>query len=186
MKNIILTGTSRAGKTSLAIELSRKLGYNVISIDSLVYAFGEVYPELNITHSNRDGSSVKNLSKFLWAYIKNLVYFQNANYVFEGVYFDMNDIIKLNKNFVVILLIHGLNAQEIFENIKNNDSEKDWTKKKSNQELFEYCKNLENMDKFYESHHSNNILIYKTGKDRKQVFQKIIKQIKTIQQKDKT
>lgn len=66
MKNIILMGTSRAGKTSLAIELSKKLGYNFISIDSLVYAFGEVYPELGINHSNRDGTSVKNLSKFLW------------------------------------------------------------------------------------------------------------------------
>lgn len=184
MKNIILMGTSRAGKTSLAIELSKKLGYNVVSIDSLVYAFGEVYPELNINHSNRDGTSVKNLSKFLWAYIKNLVYFQNVNYVFEGAYFDINDIIKLNKNFIVILLIHGLNAQKIFENIKNNDTEKDWTKKKSNQELFEYCNNLENMDKFYETCCSDNILIYKTGKDRKKVFQKIIKQIKRIQQKD--
>ena len=91
MKNIILMGTSRAGKTSLATEISKKLGYNIVSLDSLVSAFGKVYPELGINHANRDGTAVKNLSKFLWAYIKNLVYFQNVNYVFEGAYFDMDD-----------------------------------------------------------------------------------------------
>ena len=180
MKNIILMGTSRAGKTSLAIELSKKLGYNFISIDSLVYAFGEVYPELGINHSNRDGTSVKNLSKFLWAYIKNLAYFENANYVFEGTYFDVEDINKLKNDFIVILLVHGLNAQKIFENIKNYDTEKDWTEKKSDQELLEYCNNLERMDKFYEAYCFDNILIYKTGKNRKKVFQKIIKKIETI------
>lgn len=113
----------------------------------------------------------------MWAYIKNLVYFQNVNYVFEGAYFDMNDIIKLNKNFIVILLIHGLNAQKIFENIRNNDTEKDWTKKKSDQELLDYCKNLENMDRYFEKNFSEDALIYRTGKNRKKVFQKIIEQI---------
>ena len=77
-----------------------------------------------------------------------------------------------------------MNSQKIFEIIKNNDTEKDWTKKKSDQELLEYCNNLENMDKFYETNCSDKILIYKTGKDRKKVFQKIIKQIEKIQQKD--
>ena len=105
MKNIILMGTSRAGKTSLAIELSKKLGYNFISIDSLVYAFGEVYPELGINHSNRDGTSVKNLSKFLWAYIKNLAYFENANYVFEGAYFDVEDINKLKNDLKTLKIM---------------------------------------------------------------------------------
>ncbi len=139
---------------------------------------------MGITHANRDGKSVKNISRFLWAYIKNLDYFQNLNYVFEGAYFDINDLRQMKDKYTIILLIHGLNAEEIFANIKTHDTIKDWTSKKSNKELLEYCKHLEKMDKYYEKERDVDMLIFRTGKDREKTFQRIINQLKIIQEKD--
>lgn len=41
LKNIIITGSSRAGKSTLAKRLSEDLGYFVIGVDKLVVVFGE-------------------------------------------------------------------------------------------------------------------------------------------------
>lgn len=48
MKNIIIFGTSRSGKTQLAKLLSTKLNYSIVMVDSLVSAFQNSMPELEI------------------------------------------------------------------------------------------------------------------------------------------
>ena len=88
------------------------------------------------------------------------------------------------KTNILLYLIHGLNAEEIFANIKTHDTIKDWTSKKSNKELLEYCKHLEKMDKYYEKERDVDMLIFRTGKDREKTFQRIINQLKIIQEKD--
>lgn len=72
MKNIIIFGTSRSGKTQLAKLLSTKLNYSIVMVDSLVSAFQNSMPELEINHTNRDGKSINNLEPFLLAYIKSI------------------------------------------------------------------------------------------------------------------
>ena len=46
MKNIIIAGPSRAGKTALARKLNEELNVFVISIDKLVAVFQGAYPQL--------------------------------------------------------------------------------------------------------------------------------------------
>ncbi len=48
MKNIIIAGPSRAGKSTLARKINEELNYYVISVDKLVAVFQGVYPQLNI------------------------------------------------------------------------------------------------------------------------------------------
>ena len=48
MKNIIIAGPSRAGKTTLARKINEELNYFVISVDKLVATFQGAYPQLNI------------------------------------------------------------------------------------------------------------------------------------------
>ena len=47
MKNIIIAGTGRAGKSTLARKIGEALNYFVINNDRLVATFGEAYPQLN-------------------------------------------------------------------------------------------------------------------------------------------
>jgi len=48
MKNIIIAGPSRAGKTTLARKINEELNYFVISLDKLVATFSGAYPQLDI------------------------------------------------------------------------------------------------------------------------------------------
>ncbi|RKJ38881.1 hypothetical protein D7X94_14610 [Acutalibacter sp. 1XD8-33] len=48
MKNVIIVGPSRAGKTTLAKRFHEELGYFVISLDKLVATFHAAYPQLDI------------------------------------------------------------------------------------------------------------------------------------------
>ena len=48
LKNIIIVGPSRAGKTTLARKLNEELNYIVISLDQLVAVFQGAYPQLEI------------------------------------------------------------------------------------------------------------------------------------------
>ncbi len=65
MKNIIIVGTSRSGKTTLAKMLHDELNYFVISIDKLVAVFQNAYPELNW---NQD-KTTENIALFLGHYL---------------------------------------------------------------------------------------------------------------------
>ena len=48
MKNIIIAGPSRAGKSTLARKINEELNYFVISLDKLVATFQGAYPQLDI------------------------------------------------------------------------------------------------------------------------------------------
>jgi len=63
MKNIIVAGTGRAGKSTLARKIHEELNYFVINNDKLVVMFGEAYPQLNIRIGNGE-KSVENIARF--------------------------------------------------------------------------------------------------------------------------
>jgi len=64
MKNIIITGTGRAGKSTLARKIHEELNCFVINNDRLVAMFGEAYPQLNIRIGNGE-KSIGNISPFI-------------------------------------------------------------------------------------------------------------------------
>ena len=54
MKNIIILGAARAGKSTLAQMLHKDYNYSIVSIDAFVSALQDAFPELGITHSNTE------------------------------------------------------------------------------------------------------------------------------------
>ena len=187
-KNIIIFGTSRSGKTTLAEMINKKLLYSLFSIDSLVTAFQEAFPELEINHSNRDGSVVKNLNKFLWSYINTASSRskrrRNINFVFEGSYFDINDFMNpyyKNKFVIIILLCLYDSPAKYFEVIKKNDTVNDWTSKLNDDQLMEYAVNLyhDNL-RLKEMCEAHALQYYNTAVQRKHVLNNIIIKLKKL------
>lgn len=184
MKNIIIFGTSRSGKTQLAKLLSTKLNYSIVMVDSLVSAFQNSMPELEINHTNRDGKSINNLEPFLLAYIKSINKIdkkaRNINYIIEGSYFNFDNIIKLKEDFIVIVLLTKLNSiQKYYNMLKKYDKEYDWTYNLSKKDLLDYCKNLFNHNNYLANKCTENkIKYYDTVNNREKVFETILIDIK--------
>ena len=109
MKNLIITGPSRAGKTTLAQELSKQLGYNMISLDDLVDGLSNIS---DIKEQFDDGFEeiTDNLAPFLVRFLKQITlgttYAHGIRYVVEGSYFNfdalMPEIAKLSDQYEVI------------------------------------------------------------------------------------
>ncbi len=65
MKNIIICGPPRAGKSTLARKISEELNYFVFSVDKLVAIMGEAYPQLDIRLAWDREKTTENLAPFL-------------------------------------------------------------------------------------------------------------------------
>ena len=113
MKNIIIAGPSRAGKSTLAKRINAELGHFVISLDKLVAMFNGAYPQLNIK-LNWDGKkTTDNLAPFIghllgtfssndgFAYELNLRAHAVAGnrFVLEGGYVNFEKILPILKMY---------------------------------------------------------------------------------------
>ena len=89
MKNIIIGGTVRAGKSTLANLIRRELGYSLCESDTIVNAFDVVFPELGIRHKNIDLAREKYrpfLFEVLNGFCRDLKYNGNVT-IFPGAQF---------------------------------------------------------------------------------------------------
>ena len=149
MKNIIIGGTVRAGKTTLANLIRSKLGYSKVESDTIVNAFDKTMPELGITH--RDATLTREkyepfLFEVLNGFCRDLKYGNNVT-VFPGSQFlpeNLSRYEKLDRYIVVFLGINAKSPEELLEVIRKNDTENDWTYKKTDEWMLKFCKNVIN------------------------------------------
>ncbi len=203
MKNIIIVGPSRAGKTTLAKRLHKELGYFVISLDKLVATFHAAYPQLDIRLNwNRD-KTTENIAPFIGHFLglfsSDTGFAGELNlrahnvkdnaFVLEGWYFDFEKITSILKEygvnelkdrFILIGLVQGQKTvDEYVSDFKKYDTEDDWTYNLSEDELTDYVTrdaipfNRVMMDYLAKY----RFTIYDTSSDRERVFDKIIEDI---------
>ena len=203
MKNIIVAGPSRAGKSTLANKINDEFGYFVICVDKLVAAFGRAYPQLDIKLNwNRD-KTTDNLAPFLGHFLgvftnRNFADDQNLRgpaikgnkFVLEGGYLNFEKIVpvlkmygieELKDNFLLIGLVQNNKTVDEYRNdFKKYDTEDDWTYGFSDDELREYItQDLIPFNRSMTEHlEKYGFTIYDTSTKRKQVFDKIIYDIK--------
>ncbi|MCL2404363.1 MAG: hypothetical protein FWC92_02320 [Defluviitaleaceae bacterium] len=201
MKNIIIAGTGRAGKSTLARKIHEQFNHFVINNDRLVAMFGEAYPQLGIRIGNGE-KSIENIAPFIGHFLGMFSapdgsglfpYTQGAlkanNFVLEGWSFDFEQIVPILKrygiedlrdNFVLIgLVLNNKTADELVCDIRQYDTKHDWTYSLSNDELLKLAE--ENIS--YSRHVSDYLVqygftIYDTSLEREQVFDRIINDIK--------
>lgn len=144
-KNILIIGASRCGKTSLARKLHHDCGYSVISIDDIISGF-EAYPTLQICHNGDRDLTAQNLAPFLEKYLTELSegpnFYGGVKSAIEGSYVDFERLMpflqseKYKAKYEIIgLTINEETPEELYRNIRQHDTEDDWTYWLTDEEL---------------------------------------------------
>src|SRR4030042_6421166 len=205
MKNIIIAGPSRAGKSTLARKINEELNYFVISVDKLVATFQGAYPPLNIKLNWNRRKTTDNLAPFLGHFLgafsssHGVAYELNLRahavkgnrFVLEGGYFNFEKILPIlkmygieelkDKFFLIGLVQNKKTADEFFNDFRKYDTEDDWTYGFDDDELREYA----SQDAIPSSRSMTDHLvkygftIYDTSTEREQIFDKIVEDIKS-------
>lgn len=147
MKNIIIGGTVRSGKTTLANLIREKYGYSKVESDTIVNAFDQVFPEFGITHKNAELAREKYepfLFEILNGFCRDLKYAGNIT-VFPGSQFLPENLSRYGKQDRYIIIFLGLGEatpEQLVNKIRECDTENDWTHKKTDEWLLRFAKNV--------------------------------------------
>ena len=176
MKNILIVGSPRVGKTTLAKKIANELGYIYVGLDNVFESIEELncwpYPKYSdakvISHE---------LSNFVINYINNLD--KEYHYVIEGAYLDIETIFPKLKNVNVIGLTYNeLDKNKLFNNIKKYDHN-EWINKFNDSEILEKSNCFILRNNYYNKCFKKlNINSYDLSCDYHLVMKKIVNELK--------
>ena len=205
MKNIIIAGAGRNGKTTLAKKINEELGYFVFNLDKLMTAFGKAYPQLDIRIAWDYEKATTNIAPFLGHYLGMLSsghgFADDLNlrkhdvagnkFVLEGGHFDfevISSILKtygineMKNHFILIGLVQNKKTpDEFFADLRKYDTEDEWTHGFDDSELRElivrdFIPSNQIMTEHFVKY---GFTVYETSTERERVFDKIIDDIKS-------
>ena len=203
MKNIIIAGPSRAGKSTLARRINEELDYFVISLDKLVATFQGAYPQLDIRLNWNREKSTDNIAPFLGHFLgmfssadgRGLLPYSHGavkgnRFVLEGGYFNFEKILpilktygieELKDKFVLIGLVQNNKTVDDFvRDFKKYDTEDDWTYGFTDDDLREISEDAISLSRSMTEHLTKcGFAIYDTSTDREQVLNQIVEDIKS-------
>lgn len=179
MKNVLIIGASRTGKTTLATIICQKYNYQYISGDSIRNSLIKIFPETNIT------IKMATKDKRLCEYIKHLTQENNfhlkgnLNYVIDSTNITINNALKyFNKYLIIVLGCTKLNKDEYLKNIRNNDTEKDWTFYHDDEYLLLECEHsIEKSKKLKKECIKKNIKYFEMSHNREEKLYEILNYI---------
>ena len=198
MKNILIFGASRAGKTSLAKRIKDEFQFNIVNVDHLVNSFEEAFPHLGISVVENYMQVAVNVTPFTAHYICELASHANhktgSNFVVDTTFFDFDTGIPLMKEslqkywglklldeFIFICLDNSKTSEELFNDIRKYDMPGDWSYNISDDELRKHCDKNTGFDgEFYEKWKELGLRRYDVAKGREQIFDTIVEDLKVI------
>lgn len=187
-KNIFIMGPGRVGKTTLSKMINKKYGYSIISIDDIVTAL-EVFPELSISWNGNHIKTAEQMAPFLVKYIKELSegnkFYDGCKTVIEGTDIDFEKLIPnidQEKTLLIGLTYNKRNKEDMFNIIREHDTEDDWSYYLSDEKLREYCDYYMTINKFFnEKFKKYNILSFDTSFNREKVLKYIMNNIEDFE-----
>jgi len=201
MKNIIIAGTGRAGKSTLARKLKEELNCFVINNDKLVAIFGEAYPQLDIRIGNGQ-KSIENIAPFIGHFLGMFSapdgcglfpYTHGAlgenRFVLEGWSFDFEQIVpilkmygieELQDKFLLIGLVQNeKTVHELVSDMKKYDAKHDWTYGLDDDSLRKIAEDNISYSRFASEYLPEyGFAIYDTSTEREQVLDQIVEDVK--------
>lgn len=183
--NIIIAGVPRAGKSTISHMLSKKFGYQHVSMDSINAGFEKVFPELGIDTSANIPSieKLKNISAKIAPFIKAMMDSGEYDEFEPGMVLDVyqllpEDYMKYLHDAncdIFYFITSDTTPEERFSILKANDVEKDYTFNKPEEELRETCVEIVEVSKFLKEQCIKHDLPYlETTKKREEVFEQFI------------
>ncbi len=203
MKNILIVGPSRSGKSTLAKRIHEELGFFVLSTDKLVAVFQNAYPQLDIRLNWDRDKTTENLAPFLGHFLgtfdtsdgRGLLGYSHGDtgenrFVIEGSYFDPEIITRILKSyncdslkekFILIGLVQReKNAEDFYRDFRKYDTDKDWTFHLSDEELMNVSVEAVSYNQsMFELLDRYGFDIYDTSHGREAIFDEILKKIRT-------
>ena len=203
MKNIIIAGPSRSGKSTLARKINEELNCFAVSVDKLVAVFQEAYPQLDIKLNWDREKTADNIAPFLGHFLgmfssadgRGLLPYSHGaaahnRFVLEGGYFNFDKILPVLKNygieelkdrfFLIGLVQNKKTVDELVSDFKKYDTLDDWTYNFSDDELREISEDALSFSRSMSGHLAKyGFAIYDTSVKREWVFDKIVEDIKS-------
>lgn len=184
MKNIIIGGTVRAGKSTLANKIRKELKFSLCESDTIVNAFDKVFPELGIVHSRPEEAREKYkpfLFEILNGFNKGIKY-QNSPTVFPGSQFlpkHINEYPKKDKFIIIFLGMNDVAPEVLMNKMRELDSPNDWTYSESDEKLLKHCEKIVKESSVLEEEcQKYGFYYFNTFDNREKVFDEIIEIIK--------
>ena len=203
IKNIIIAGPARAGKSTLARKINEELNYFVIGLDKLAAVFGEAYPQLDIRLAWNREKTTDNIAPFLGHFLgifssadgRGLLPYSHGaakgnRFVLEGGYFNfekispilkMYGIEELKDSFLLIgLALNKKTVEGFVSDFKKYDRPGDWTYGFSDEDL----KKIAEDEMSFSRHMTEHLIkygftIYDTSSGREQVLGQIVEDVKS-------
>jgi hypothetical protein len=186
MKNILIHGPARAGKSTLAKKIHTEFGHSILCTDSLVAAFEESLPQAGIGHGVPNVA--ENFAPFIARYLSNLSRQSNvktgSKFVAALTHFHFDAVLpKIQEHlhdFTLIGLTYSHKSwEDLYRDVKKYDTAQDWTYRLSEEELIAFCKGSTEQHNFYfaEKFQEYNFQVYDVSHDRDGVLDKIIEEL---------
>lgn len=178
-KNVIVFGSGKTGKSQLSRVLQEKLDCNTQETKNMLKSISKVFP------SDSEMTCEEFETKYLIEYIRRLSsgpdFFANKKNIIEINTSNIDEIIQnidYERN-VVVGLIHGdITPDDLFKNIKSNETDLDITHYLTDESLKTMINDYLFDDKtITECFNSNNLKCFETSGNREEVFDEISNEI---------
>lgn len=188
MKNIILLGVPRAGKSTFAKMLVKEFpSYNILQDDAIVGAYLSASEELQRkSQQDKDYTKItlnmglaREISKKTFEY--SIKYEPKLNYLLDTKSLSVEEAYqyKQDGNIVIVFGYPKITAEECFHNILEYDTEEDWTYIEPGWRLMRYCKAYtEDSKKFEKDAKKFHLKFVDTSYNRKAVLNELMKWVK--------
>ncbi|MBO5178832.1 MAG: AAA family ATPase [Clostridia bacterium] len=180
-KHIILAGTSRAGKTTLSMELA-KLQYTHYKMDPIKRALFGNMAEGNSEDWDEISPKMAKIINQILEDNKSDTDYNQEHYVIDTCHLYPEDAKKIeNEDTKVIFLGYADSTVDAkLEDIRKNDKDNYWTTKLQDDELKELLRqNIEYSNKIKQDCQKYGITYYDTGASREETLKKIFDDIQS-------
>jgi len=184
--NIIIAGVPRAGKSTISHRISRKFGYQHVSMDAINAGFERVFPELGVNTYAEGMTSLEilcNISGKIAPFIRAMMDGGEYDEFDRGMVLDVYQLLPedymkhLNgANCEIFYLLNSdVTPEERFLILKAHDTEKDYSFNIPDEELREGCEySVEQSKLMKEQCMKHGLPYYETARDREKVFERFV------------
>ena len=192
MKNILIWGVPRSGKSTLAKMIRKEYGHGVIYLDGIKSVYDVVRPEDRISAPETTNyDEAKMMAKMVTRLIKCLSWCNDHGefHIYEGVSFDFDTILPalpegkfptaLDRFLILCIGYAEISPEEKLNEINSYETTSDWTYKETMLSKLDHCKKYCDESKYVkETADRLGLKYFDVSFDREKVFDEIMRYIK--------